>query len=169
MTLILEKLKRVKAFVFDVDGVLSDGRVHVTEKGEQLRTMSVKDGYAIKKALNNGYLVAIISGGTSEGVKLRLNFLGITEVHLSIKHKWPVFEEILKRHQIHPDEVLYMGDDIPDIPVLKMCGIATCPEDAVAEVKEICHYVSHKKGGYECVRDVIEKTLKVNNQWYIAQ
>jgi 3-deoxy-D-manno-octulosonate 8-phosphate phosphatase (KDO 8-P phosphatase) len=165
MALILEKLKNVKAFFFDVDGVLSDGKVILTENGEQLRTMSVKDGYAIKKALNNGFLIAIISGGSSEGVKKRLEFLGIPEIYLGIKKKIEVYDMLLEKHGLEPENVLYMGDDIPDLPPLIKSGIKTCPSDAVAEVKSFCDYISPQKGGMECVRDVIEKTLKVQGYW----
>jgi len=149
MSLILEKLKNVKAFLFDVDGVLSDGRILITETGEQLRNMSVKDGYALKKAMQKGYLVGIISGGSSEGIRLRMEFLGIPEIYIGIKNKIEVFNQILEKHNLTPEQVLYMGDDIPDTPILKICGVACCPSDAVAEVKEICDYISPAMGGPE--------------------
>ena len=169
MSLILEKLKNVKAFLFDVDGVLSDGRILITETGEQLRNMSVKDGYALKKAMQKGYLVGIISGGSSDGIRLRMEFLGIPEIHIGIKNKIEVYYQILERHNLTPEQILYMGDDIPDTPILKNCGVACCPSDAVSEVKEICDYISPSKGGHECARDVIEKTLKLNGQWYVNE
>lgn len=166
MPLIHDSLHPIKAFFFDVDGVLSDGRILITEQGEQLRNMSVKDGYALKKAMQQGYLVAVISGGSSEGVRKRLEFLGITEIHLGIKHKLPVFEEIIQRKGLSTSEVLYMGDDIPDIPVLMAAGVAACPSDAVSEVKSICQFQTSRAGGQECVREVIEKTLKLKGQWF---
>ncbi|MCO6495738.1 MAG: HAD hydrolase family protein [Bacteroidetes bacterium] len=163
--LILEKLKQVKAFIFDVDGVLSDGRVLITEEGAQLRNMSIKDGYALRKALDCGYLVAVISGGSSQGVKERLNYLGIKEVYLGVRHKIEIFEKLLEEYQLSLAEVLYMGDDIPDLEIMLKCGIPCCPSNASTEVKEISVYISPNIGGHECVRDVIEKTLKVKGEW----
>jgi len=158
--------KSIKAFVFDVDGVLTDGMVHVTDHGEQLRYMSVKDGYAIKKALQMGYHLAVISGGSSIGAQQRLTQLGISDVFISVKNKLPVFEQWIKNRNLNPKEVLYMGDDIPDIPVLNACGLPSCPSDAVDEVKHYCQYISPLAGGQNCVRDVIEKVLKLNQQWF---
>lgn len=169
MPLIHNKLKQIKAFVFDVDGVLSDGRVILHPDGDQIRTMSVKDGYALKKAMQHGYLVAIISGGNSPGVLKRLEYLGVPEIHLGIKTKITVFNEMLLRHNLKPEEVLYMGDDIPDIPVLLKAGVASCPANAVNEVKEVAQYISPKNGGEECVRDVIEQTLKLKKLWFSVQ
>ncbi|MBX2985993.1 MAG: HAD hydrolase family protein [Bacteroidia bacterium] len=163
--LILEKLTQVKAFIFDVDGVLSDGRVLITEEGAQLRNMSIKDGYALKKAMESGYLIAIISGGNSQGVKERLLYLGIKEVYLGVRNKIEIFDKLIEEYELKPTEVLYMGDDIPDIEILRKCGVPCCPANAVVEVKEICSYISPNIGGHECVRDVIEKTLKVKGQW----
>lgn len=163
--LILENLKKIKCFIFDVDGVLSDGSIIITEEGAQLRNMSIKDGYALRKALESGYIIAVISGGNSQGVKERLNYLGIKEVYLGIRNKIEIFDKLIEEYELTPGEVLYMGDDIPDLEILKKCGVPCCPADAVAEVKEVSSYISPNTGGHECVRDVIEKTLKVQKKW----
>jgi 3-deoxy-D-manno-octulosonate 8-phosphate phosphatase (KDO 8-P phosphatase) len=161
-----EYLKEITTFVFDVDGVFTDGSVLVATDGELLRRMSVKDGYALKTAVQKGYKVCIISGGTNEGVKLRLHGLGVTDIHLGAHHKINPLNTYLEQNQIPPENVLYMGDDLPDIPPMKKVRLACCPQDAVPEVKSICNYVSHKKGGEGCVRDVIEQVLKVRGDWY---
>ena len=160
-----EYLEHITTFIFDVDGVLTDGSVTITTSGEMLRTMNIKDGYALKQALNKGYNICAISGGTNEGVRKRLNHLGITTVYLGAHLKTRPFNEYIKTFNINPENVLYMGDDIPDVPVMKSVGLATCPQDAVAEVKLISNYISHKNGGKGCVRDVIEQVLKVQNNW----
>lgn len=160
-----EYLEHITTFVFDVDGVLTDGTVSITSDGELLRNMNVKDGYAMKTALNSGFKICIISGGSNPGVKLRLGGLGIKDIFLGAHNKIEQFEEFLKGHNLKAENVLYMGDDIPDIPVMKKVGLATCPQDAVSEVKSICHYVSHKHGGKGAVRDVIEQVMKVQDKW----
>lgn len=160
-----EYLEHVTTFVFDVDGVLTDGTLLITETGDMLRSMNVKDGYALKHALNKGYNICIISGGTNEGVKTRLSNLGIKTIYLGAHNKIEQFEEYLKAENIKAENVLYMGDDIPDIPVMKLVGMATSPQDAVKEVKDASHYISHKLGGKGCVRDVIEQVLKVKGDW----
>ncbi len=161
-----EFLKDITTFVFDVDGVFTDGTLLVTTEGEMLRKMSVKDGYALKTALDRGYNVCIISGGTNEGVRNRLKGLGVTDIYLGAHHKMIPLQEYLGTYEIDPKEVLYMGDDLPDIPPLKAVGLATCPQDAVPEVKAVCSYISHRNGGDACVRDVIEQVLKVRGDWY---
>ena len=160
-----EYLKHITTFIFDVDGVLTDGRVIIDSHGELLRTMNVKDGYALKTALLQGYNMCIISGGTNIGVKDRLAALGITDVFLGAHHKIEQFNSYIKKHQIKPENVLYMGDDIPDIPVMNQVGLPTCPQNAVAEVREASSYISFKNGGDGCVRDVIEQVLKVQGKW----
>ncbi|APY00527.1 KdsC family phosphatase [Lacinutrix venerupis] len=160
-----EHLSNINTFIFDVDGVLTDGSLTITANGDMLRTMNVKDGYALKQALNKGYNLCIISGGINEGVKKRLENLGIKDVFLGAHNKIEQFNIYIKDKNIKPENVLYMGDDIPDIPVLELVGLATCPQDAVQEVKQLSKYISHKKGGKGCVRDVIEQVLKVNNDW----
>jgi 3-deoxy-D-manno-octulosonate 8-phosphate phosphatase (KDO 8-P phosphatase) len=158
-------LKDITTFVFDVDGVLTDGTVLVSTDGQLLRSMNVKDGYAIKTAVDKGYIVCIISGGSNEGVRKRLAGLGVEHIYLGSSQKEQSFNSFIKENKIDPQNVLYMGDDIPDIPPMKQVAIASCPQNAVPEVKAICNYVSHKNGANGCVRDVIEQVLKVNGQW----
>ena len=160
-----EYLKHITTFIFDVDGVLTDGSVVINTDGQLLRTMNIKDGYALKTAVQQGFNVCIISGGKNEGVRERLRGLGITDIYLGAHHKLEQLDEYLDIYNIKTENVLYMGDDIPDIPVMKLVGLPTCPQDAVAEVKEISKYVSFKKGGKGCVRDVIEQVLKVQEKW----
>ena len=160
-----EYLNDITTFIFDVDGVLTDGSVTITSKGELLRSMNVKDGYAIKTALIKGYNICIITGGNNEGVKDRLSALGITDIYMGAHHKEEPLDEYFDIYGISPDNVVYMGDDIPDVPPMKKVRLATCPQDAVAEVKAICDYVSHKNGGEGCVRDIVEQVLKVRGDW----
>lgn len=158
-------LNHITTFVLDVDGVLTDGSVLISSKGDLLRSMSVKDGYALKKAIDAGYTVCIISGGKNEGVRKRLRGLGITDIHLGVANKTEVLDEFFDLYSIDPNKVAYMGDDIPDIYPMKMVGLPTCPQDAVSEVKAISKYISHKNGGKGCVRDLIEQVLKVQGKW----
>ncbi|WP_281543126.1 KdsC family phosphatase [Maribacter aestuarii] len=160
-----EYLKDITTFVFDVDGVLTDGSLLITTEGEMLRKMNVKDGYAMKVALDKGYKICIITGGTNEGVRNRLRGLGIIDIYLGSHHKDEPLDEYLDVYNIDPKHVVYMGDDIPDIPPLKAVGLATCPQNAVPEVKAVCHYISHINGGDGCVRDIIEQVLKVRGDW----
>ena len=158
-------MPEISTFIFDVDGVLTDGTVTVFPNGELIRTMNIKDGYALKVAVDMGFRVCIISGGTNPAVKSRLQGLGITDIFLGAHNKIEQFNEYLELYEIDPGEVLYMGDDIPDLPVMKLCGLATCPKDAVQEIRNISSYVSQKNGGKGCVRDVIEQVLKVQDKW----
>ena len=160
-----EYLKHITTFVFDVDGVLTDGTILLTTTGEMLRIMHTKDGFAMKTALQAGFNVCIISGGTNDGVRLRLEALGITDVYLGAHNKIEQLNEYMTNQNIKHENVLYMGDDIPDYPVMKLVGLPTCPQDAVPEIKVISKYISHKKGGKGCVRDVIEQVLKVQGKW----
>jgi 3-deoxy-D-manno-octulosonate 8-phosphate phosphatase (KDO 8-P phosphatase) len=160
-----EYLSKITTFVFDVDGVLTDGNVLITTSGELLRKMNVKDGYAIKAAIRKGYKVCIITGGTNEGVKKRLQGLGVTDIYLGAHHKIDALDEYVDIYDIDLKNVLYMGDDIPDIPPMKVVGMATCPQNAIPEVKINCHYISPVNGGAGCVRDVIEQVLKVRGDW----
>jgi 3-deoxy-D-manno-octulosonate 8-phosphate phosphatase (KDO 8-P phosphatase) len=160
-----DKLKDIKTFIFDYDGVISDGNIWVIGEHDQVRCSTVKDGYALHHAVKKGYRVAIISGGKGDSMKRRLNNLGITDVFQAVKNKLDVFQQYCAEHKIDPKTVLYMGDDIPDYIVMKNVGIATCPADAVPEIKEISHYISHQKGGEGCVRDVIEQVMKVHGDW----
>lgn len=160
-----EYLQHITTFVFDVDGVLTDGTIKVNTEGEMFRTMNIKDGYALKTAVEQGFNVCIISGGTNEGVRVRLRNLGITDIHLGAHHKTETLNEYLATNNLKRENVLYMGDDLPDYAVMHEIGLPTCPQDAVPEIKAISKYVSHKKGGKGCVRDVIEQVLKVQGKW----
>ncbi len=160
-----EYLEHITTFVFDVDGVLTDGTIVLTTDGQMLRNMNIKDGYALKTAIQKGYNICVISGGTNEGVRVRLRGLGITDIYLGASHKTQQLDEYFDVYDIKPENVLYMGDDIPDLPAMKMVGLPCCPQDATPEVKEISKYVSHKNGGKGCVRDVIEQVLKVQGKW----
>ncbi|MGB4775250.1 MAG: HAD-IIIA family hydrolase [Daejeonella sp.] len=162
----LEKLQYIKAFIFDVDGVLTNGLVHVTENGEQLRTFNIKDGYALQLAIKQGYQVAIITGGKSNGIALRLKGLGITQAFLGVQNKVEIYQQFLAKQSLNPEQIVYMGDDFPDYEVMKLVGLSVCPADAVPEIKAISQYISPKNGGEGCVRDIIEKVLKIQNKWY---
>lgn len=157
----------INTFVFDVDGVLTDSSVHITPTGEMLRTMNIRDGFAMKAALESGYNVCIISGGNNEGVRIRLRNLGITDIHLASPDKVETFKAYAELYAIKPENVLYMGDDIPDYHVMQLVGLPTCPQDASPEIKAICIYISHKKGGQGAVRDVIEQVMKVQHKWHL--
>jgi 3-deoxy-D-manno-octulosonate 8-phosphate phosphatase (KDO 8-P phosphatase) len=165
----LDQLKNIRHFVFDVDGVLTDGKVLALESGEQARSFLVKDGYAIESALKAGYGISIISGGNQEGVFKRLSFLRISNIHLGVKDKVATFQLLCTEQQIDPKTVLYMGDDLPDFDVMQYVGLPTCPADAVPEIKEIAAYISHVNGGEGCVRDVIEKVMRAQQTWHKQQ
>ena len=141
-----ELMNQITTFIFDVDGVLTDGTIHVTPTGEMLRNMNIRDGYAMKAAVENGYTVCIISGGSNEGVRVRLRNLGITDIHLGVPNKVETFKEFTDIYNIQPENVLYMGDDIPDYHVMQLVGLPTCPHNAVPEIKGISKYISHVEG-----------------------
>ncbi|MBI5372341.1 MAG: HAD hydrolase family protein [Sphingobacteriales bacterium] len=162
---ILSQFKSIKAFVFDVDGVLTDSTILVLDNGLQARRMNIKDGFALQMAVKNGYRVKVISGGNSPQVADRLFKLGITDVQMPVLDKASLLSAWMKEQQLKKEEVLYMGDDLPDIPALQAAGLPCCPADAVAEVKEVSLYISPFGGGLACVRDVIEKVLKINGHW----
>ncbi len=161
-----QKLKHISCFVLDVDGVLTDGSLTLLPGGEQARTMNIRDGYAIQAAIKAGYKVAVISGGKSEPVKVRLQGLGVKDVFLGIENKIEKIDELVSIHHLKTENILYMGDDLPDFEAMKKCGVATCPADAVHEIKEISSYVSGKKGGEGCVRDVIEQVMRLQRKWF---
>ena len=162
---ILELFKKITTFIFDVDGVLTDGTVLVLENGVQARRMNIKDGFALQMAAKNGYKVLIISGGNSPQVVDRLEKLGITNIHMSVLDKKGFVFDYMSSNKLKAEEVLYMGDDLPDLPVMSVVGLPCCPADAVNEVKEAVQYISPINGGCACVRDVIEKVLKLNDHW----
>ena len=161
-----ELLKKITTFILDVDGVLTNGKILITSKGKMLREMNTKDGFIIKYALDKGFKIFIISGGTNKGVKERLKDLGIDEIFLGDHTKKDTYEKLIKKYNLQKNEIVYMGDDIPDIPVMKKIGVPCCPNDAVPDVKQISIYVSKKNGGEGCVRDIIEQTLRVQNKWF---
>jgi len=162
---ILELFQKITTFIFDVDGVLTDGTVLVLEHGLQARRMHIKDGFALQMAEKNGYKVLIISGGHSPQVAERLEKLGINNIHMSVHDKKAFVQDYMSANNLKPEEVLYMGDDLPDLPALSAVGLPCCPGDAVSEVKEAVQYISPLNGGSACVRDVIEKVLKLNGHW----
>ncbi len=161
----LDPFRDIETFIFDVDGVLTDCSVLIMENGQLLRTMNVRDGYAIKMALRHGYRVAIITAGRSQGVELRLKALGVEDVLSGREDKAAAFAELVKKYEINPRKTLYMGDDLPDRETMLKVGFAACPADAVREIRQISNYVSPFKGGSGCVRDVIEKVLRLNGHW----
>ncbi|WP_196888068.1 KdsC family phosphatase [Aureivirga sp. CE67] len=161
-----EIMPSIDTFIFDVDGVLTDGIVNVFTNGELVRNMNIKDGYALKSAVDAGYRVCIISGGKNEGVRDRLRGLGVTDIYLGAHNKMDQFEEYCDIYDIDKEKVLYMGDDIPDYWVMKEVGLPTSPKDAAPEIQEVSKYISQKKGGKGCVRDVIEQVMKVQGKWH---
>jgi len=160
-----EILPQINTFIFDVDGVLTNGIVTVFPDGQLVRQMNIKDGYALKSAVKAGYRVCIISGGKNEGVRTRLANLGITDIYLGAHDKIKQFNELIEKYNLKPENVLYMGDDIPDYPVMKLVGMPCCPNDAVREIQQASKYISDKTGGNGCARDVIEQVLRVQNKW----
>lgn len=161
----LERFQPIRTFIFDVDGVLTNSNVLVLEDGSSLRQMSVKDGYAIKRAIDLNYRVCVITGGVSEGVKKRLQGLGVKDIYLGSDDKLEAYEAYMEAYNIDPDSILYMGDDMPDYPVMRKVGLPACPSDAVPEILEMAKYISPKKGGSGCARDVIEKVLRLHGNW----
>jgi 3-deoxy-D-manno-octulosonate 8-phosphate phosphatase (KDO 8-P phosphatase) len=162
---LFDKLRAVKGFVFDVDGVFTNNNILITEAGELLRTMNVRDGQVVKWALQAGYQICVITGGRSEGTKKRLTGLGITEYYSGVSEKLPVFQAFLENSGLLSSDICYMGDDMPDIPVLRKVIVSACPSDSVPEVIEICDYISPLPGGAGCVRDIIEKVMKLQGKW----
>jgi len=162
-----EIMNDITTFVLDVDGVLTDSSVHITPTGEMLRVMNIRDGFAMKAAIESGYNVCIISGGNNEGVRIRLRNLGINDIYLGSPDKVETFKEYCEIYNIKPEQVLYMGDDIPDYHVMQLVGLPTCPQDSSPEIKAISNYISHKNGGKGAVRDVIEQVMKVQGKWHL--
>ena len=158
-------LPNITTIILDVDGVLTNGYVTIMPNGELVRTMNIKDGYALKNAVDKGYRVCVISGGNNEGVRTRLANLGIEDIYLGAHQKIEQWNLLKKKYKLDASEVLYMGDDIPDLPVLMEVGLPCCPNDAAPEIQQISKYISYKKGGEGCVRDVLEQIMRVQGKW----
>ncbi len=159
------KLEKIKAFVFDVDGVFTSGELLLLNDGSMIRTLNIKDGFAVKHALQHHYHLSVISGSGSDGVFKRLRKLGVNHIYFYEENKTEAFHQFLHQHAIEAQKVLFMGDDVPDAPVMKQAGIAACPNDAVQEIVDLADYQCKKGGGNGCVREVIEMILKVQGNW----
>ena len=162
---VLERFQKIKLFVFDVDGVLTDGSLYVFNDGEQARKMNIKDGFALQLAIKKGYGMLVISGAYSEAVQKRLEKLGIPDVLMKVTDKRETLLRYLEEKKISAEHVLFMGDDIPDYSVMKIAGLACAPANAAPEIRSIAHFISTSNGGEGCVREVIEKVLKINGHW----
>jgi 3-deoxy-D-manno-octulosonate 8-phosphate phosphatase (KDO 8-P phosphatase) len=162
---LFERIKRIRAFVFDIDGVMTDGSLLLLDNGEWLRSMNIKDGFAIKYAADNRYRIGALSGSGSDAILNRLTALNVRHIFLHVESKLPAYEKFVLDHELHISETLYMGDDIPDLACMKAAGLATCPADAVPEIREAAHYVAQAAGGKGCVREVIELVMRTQNQW----
>ena len=160
-----ESLTNIKAFVFDIDGVLSLQTINLDSSGVPNRTINLRDGYALKYALKKGYLVGVISGGDAMDYEKRLQSLGVSDVYLKSEVKLVCLKDFLEKYNLDSSEVLFMGDDIPDLPVMQAVGAPVCPSDADSEIKKAAIYISDKKGGEGCVRDVVEQVLRLHNKW----
>ncbi len=165
MSITQTDLTRINTFIFDVDGVLTDGLLYCFADGEQVRAFNIKDGFAIKHAIRQGFRVAIISGKNEPGVRKRLEQLDIEDIHLGIEDKVDTFEDYIYLQGIHPATVAYMGDDMPDVEVMQRCGLRACPADAADDIKEISTFISTKKGGRGAVRELIEQIMKAQDKW----
>ncbi len=159
-------LSDVDTFIFDVDGVMTTGVVLLTREGQMLRSMNVKDGYALQLAVKKGYRIIIITGGSCDAVKQRFLLLGIKDVYLGVSNKLELFEKIVKEEDLDKRRILYMGDDLPDYEVMREVGVPACPADAVQEVQHISRYISGRDGGKGCVRDVLEQVMRVQDKWF---
>ena len=160
-----EKLKDIKAFVFDIDGVFTDGSVYLLPGGNMCRVMNVLDGYAVVNAIKNNYKIGVLTGGNDDQVRHRINYLGISDYYAKSSNKRIDFEDFKSKYNLKNEEILMMGDDLPDMEIMKMAGISACPKNSVPEVKEISDYISSIEGGKGAVRDVIEQVMKVQGKW----
>lgn len=160
-----DSFKDISTFVLDVDGVLTNGMVYVFDDGQQVRQMNIKDGYALQLAVKRGYRVLVLSGGNSPAVTKRLNRLGITDIFMGVLEKHSVLLEYMEKNNLSKKEILYMGDDMPDLSAMNEAGVPCAPSDAIPEIKKIAVYISAQKGGQGCVREVIELVLKLNEHW----
>lgn len=161
----LEKFNEIDTLLFDVDGVMTDSTLHVLQNGQLLRKMHTRDGFALKAAVRAGLRVAVITGGKSEGVRVRLQNLGVQDVYLGVSDKLTTYEEYVDLYDLDEDRILYMGDDLPDLAVMRRVGLPVCPTDAAPEIIRLSKYVSPLRGGNGCVRDVIERVMKVSGNW----
>jgi len=164
-----QRLTKITTIMLDVDGVMTDGKVLVMESGEMVRNMNSKDGYALNLAVKKGYRIVVITGGNNEAVKNALSRNGVNDVFIRQHDKLTCYKEYLALHNLTDEEVVYMGDDLPDHEVMSRVGLAVCPNDAAIEIKEICQYISPKNGGDGCVRDIIEQVLRVQGNWEIVK
>ena len=164
-----ERLKRIKAFIFDVDGVLTDGGILATLDGELLRTFDSKDGFGLRMAEMHGYHLGIITGGRSESIRKRFRTCGISpeNVYLGSRDKIEDFNDFCRRHSLTADQVMYFGDDLPDIPVMQACGCGVCPSDAVDDVLGIADIISSRPGGKGCAREILEKVMRLQGKWIL--
>lgn len=163
-----QRLTKIKTFIFDVDGVLTDGKVFVFESGDVVRNMNSKDGYAIHLAVKKNYRIVIISGGNNVAIKNMLTKAGVKDIFINQHDKLQCYKDFIAENELSEEEILYMGDDLPDWEVMNRVGVAACPNDAATEIKSISIYVSNNKGGEGCVRDIIEQVLRVQGNWEIA-
>jgi 3-deoxy-D-manno-octulosonate 8-phosphate phosphatase (KDO 8-P phosphatase) len=162
---LLEQFQKIKTFVFDMDGVLTDGSLIIMPGQEFIRTMDIKDGYALQLAVKKGYHVVVISGSVSKPCAERFEYLGIRNIYMKVKDKEEILAQFILANNLKWDEVLFMGDDIPDLDVMKQVGLPCCPADAVVEIKAVSKYIANKPGGKGCVREIIEKVLRLNDNW----
>jgi 3-deoxy-D-manno-octulosonate 8-phosphate phosphatase (KDO 8-P phosphatase) len=169
MTFFKDELKNIKAFIFDVDGVLSRDTSPLNEDGDPVRTANVKDGFAIRNAINSGFQVAVITGGFVERVRLRHEKLGVIYYYDKVRDKVECLYDFMEKTGIEAKHILFMGDDLVDYKIMTEVGIPVCPKDAVADIKAISKYISDKNGGEGCVRDVIEQTLRAQNKWFTPE
>lgn len=162
----LQKLKDITTLIFDVDGVLTNGDIIASDSGEFLRTFNIKDGYALQLAVKRGYLICVISGGRGLAMQQRFEGLGIPEIFLGVSDKVEIYNTLLTKYNLTTPQILYMGDDIPDLKIMQLVGLPACPADAVPEIKAISQYISPYTGGKTAVRDIIEKVMRVQGKWF---
>ena len=162
-------LNKIKAVIFDVDGVLSSETIVLNDTGEPLRTVNIKDGYAIQLAIKLGLRIVILTGGNTHAVRVRYENLGVEDIYMKCAVKVKTYEEFLKKYGLNDEEIIYMGDDIPDYEVMRRCGCPCCPADASPDIKDISVYISNKKGGEGCGRDVIEQVLRAQGKWMMDE
>ncbi|MBC6606798.1 3-deoxy-D-manno-octulosonate 8-phosphate phosphatase [Hymenobacter sp. BT188] len=164
-TIIPSNLLAIQAFILDVDGVLTDGTMLALNSGEQARAFHIRDGYAIRYALTKGYRIVVISGREEEGVRKRLESLDVRDIYLGVDDKMKIFNTYINLHRLDPAHIAYMGDDRPDVEVMRRCAIAACPADAATDVREISNYVSELPGGHGAVRELIEAVMRAQQTW----